>query len=186
MNKTAANWIHLDLKGAIPAAADMLLWVDWLADAGFNGIVFEYEDRQRWQTWPGTFRAGYSVNEWEAIWKRCAERDLEVVPLIQTMGHLEWLLRHEEYAGFREGGLVDEICPSHPGIQRKLLEWIDEVAALHPESRHIHLGGDEVWQLASCGKCRERATGLPGGKIGLYLSTWYPCSNTRWARACGR
>lgn len=176
------NWIHLDLKGVIPSAPDMLHWVDWLAEAGFNGIVFEYEDRVDWTSWPGTFRAGYSAEEWRAIWKRCAERKLEVVPLVQTMGHLEWLLGRERYASFREGGLVDELCPSHPEVRERLIGWIDEVIALHPGLRYLHLGGDEVWQLASCGFCRERAAGMPEGRAGVYLAHMVPLLEHTLAR----
>lgn len=174
MTQSTANWIHLDLKGAIPSATDMIGWVDELADSGYHGIVFEYEDRIDWQSWPQTFRAGYSNAEWSAIWARCRERGLEIVPLIQTMGHLEWLLRHDRYARFREGGLVDEICPSHPDIKEALTSWIDEVIALHPGIRHIHLGGDEVWQLCACGVCRNRAASHAAGKIGVYLEHMTP------------
>ena len=174
VNNLPANWIHLDFKGVIPSAHDMVRWVNELADAGFNGIVFEYEDRLDWTTLPGTFRSGYSREEWAAIWKQCAERHLEVVPLIQTMGHLEWLLRHDRYAHFRESGLVTEICPSHPDVQGLLKTWMDEVIALHPGCRHILLGGDEVGQLGSCGTCQERVAQLPGGTISLYLNHMKP------------
>lgn len=170
----SANWIHLDLKGVIPPAADMVRWVDELADAGFDGLVFEYEDRLEWKTLPGTFRGGYSRDEWSAIWKRCAERKLEIVPLVQTMGHLEWLLRHERYARFREAGLVDEVCPSHPEVQGLLIAWLDEVIALHPGIRHILLGGDEVLNLGSCGLCQKHAERGPNWKIELYLEHMTP------------
>ncbi len=39
----------------------------------------------------------------------------------------------------------------------------------HPGLHHIHLGGDEVWQLATCCLCRERTGNTDEGKIALYL-----------------
>lgn len=35
-------------------------------------------------------------------WFSAASLDLEVIPLIQTFGHLEWLLKTEQFVRFRE------------------------------------------------------------------------------------
>lgn len=42
---TRRNWLHLDLKGAIPSCDELLRWLAYFAGLGFNGIVWEYEDR---------------------------------------------------------------------------------------------------------------------------------------------
>src|SRR5687768_8564679 len=136
---TAANWIHLDLKGVVPGEARLLEWLNWFTHAGFNGVVWEYEDRFDWQSWPGTFRGGYSRDQWERIWQRCAHLQLEVVPLVQTLGHLQWLLKYEPYAAWRENGHLDEVCPQHPDVLPALTAWLDEVIALHPGSTFINV-----------------------------------------------
>src|SRR5690242_11181743 len=127
MSKKPVNWIHMDLKGAIPPERGLLTWVDYLADAGFNGVVWEYEDRLPWRSWPGVFRSGYTLEQWRRIWRRCRDRGLEVVPLIQTHGHMDWLLRHEGWAAWRENGHYQELCPLHPEVRPALHGWIDEV-----------------------------------------------------------
>lgn len=169
MPEPTPNWVHLDLKGVIPAADELLRWVDYLADCGFNGIVWEYEDRLPWRSWPGTFRPGYDRDTWRTIWDRCTRRSLEIVPLIQTHGHLEWALDHDRWASWCEAGHVNEVCPQHPDVLPHLMRWIDEVIELHPRSRYLHIGADEAWHLASCPKCQAKAAGSPNGRLGVYV-----------------
>ncbi|MDD5597808.1 MAG: family 20 glycosylhydrolase [Victivallaceae bacterium] len=169
-----ANWLHLDMKGTVPAVNNLLAWLDWFADRGFNGIVFEYEDRIEWKSWPGLHRPGYGRDELKKIHDACRERQLEIVPLIQGHGHLEWLLKHEKYSFLRENGNLNELCPSHPQSAEMIRNFIDECLALHPDSRYIHLGADETWYLGSCARCSEKAAGDPRGKLGLYLDHLVP------------
>ena len=163
------NYLHLDLKGIIPRFERLLEWLDWFAACGFTGIVWEYEDRLDWESWPGLFRPGYTSAQWARIWKKCRELNLEVVPLVQTHGHLEWLLKHDRYAGWRENGCWNEICPRNAEAVAAIQAWLGEVRRLHPDSRYIHIGGDETWNLASCAECRHAAEG-GDGKLDLYLS----------------
>ncbi len=164
------NWIHLDLKGTMPGLPGMLKWLDWLAKAGFDGVVFEYEDRLPWQTFPGLHRPVLTQKEWQTLWEHCRKLRLEVVPLVQTQGHLEWVLKHPQYAHLREAGYWDELCPSDPASMELLLPWVDEVIAMHPDSDYIHLGADETWNLVSCPKCKERAASMSSGKMGVFLA----------------
>ncbi len=154
------NYLHLDLKGTIPGYARMLEFLRFFKKCGYDGIVWEYEDRLPWRSWKGNWRGGFDMR----IWEDCRTLDLEVIPLIQTLGHLEWLLKHDEYSGLRENGLISELCPLHPEGMGHLKRWLNEVAELHPESRFIHLGLDETWFLGSCEKCRRH------DKMQLYLN----------------
>jgi len=150
------NWLHLDLKGAVPAVGKLLEHLRYFKECGYNGIVWEYDDRISWRSFPNTWRGGYSADDQRRLMEACRELGLEVVPLIQVMGHLEWLLKHEEYSDWRENGVGSELCPLHPEVQPRLKSWIDEVIELHPGSRFIHLGADETMYIGSCEKCRTR------------------------------
>lgn len=164
-----AHWVHLDLKGNMPSAARMLEWLEWLRGRGFDGVVFEYEDRIPWETWPGTYRAGLTLAEWQRVWRRAEELGLEVVPLVQTFGHLEWLLKHERCAALREAGFWNLLCPNHADVMPQLERWLDEVIRLHPGGRYVHVGLDEVFNLATCPLCQKQARAT-GGKMGVYLA----------------
>lgn len=89
---------------------------------------------------------------------------------MQTHGHLEWLLKHEEYSSWRENDQVNEVCPQHPAVLPALLDWLDEVIKLHPQSTFVHVGGDETWHLATCPLCCAVADASPHVKLSVYLS----------------
>ena len=149
------NWLHLDLKGAIPNPEKMRELLHFWKECGYDGVVLEYDDRIPWKAWPGTWRGGYTLEEQQDLVRTCADLGLEVIPLIQVIGHLEWLLKHEEWRDWRENGSGNEICPLHPEALPRLKQWIDEVVELHPGIRFLHLGADETWNLGTCGKCRK-------------------------------
>jgi hexosaminidase len=54
--------------------------------------------------------------------------DFEVIPLIQTFGHVEFILKGPEYRYLRE---VDQdpqsFCPSKPGTMVLVREMVDQV-----------------------------------------------------------
>jgi hexosaminidase len=83
---------------------------------------------------------------------------LEVIPLIQTFGHLEFVLKLPEFRHFRElSALPQEICPSNPEAFRVLVgEMIEQVMSLHPTAKWLHIGCDEVFHLAACARCTRR------------------------------
>ena len=163
------QWIHLDLKGMIPSQSRLLEWLQWLRDCGFRGVVLEYEDRLPWQTWPGTFRPGYELDAWNEIWRHCDRLGLEVMPLVQTFGHLEWLLKHNDYAHLREANHLNLVCPNHPDVLPRMRHWLDEVVQLHPDSRYLHIGLDEVRNLATCPICAAAASEAADGPFTIYL-----------------
>ncbi len=147
------NWLHLDLKGAIPKVHRLIDMLGYCRNCGYNGIVLEYDDRIPWRSWPEVRNGGYSMAEQAELLAAARKLELEVVPLIQIHGHLEWLLKHPEYHDWRENGVGSEICPLHPEVPARLEKWIDEVVELHPQSRFIHLGADETLYLGTCPKC---------------------------------
>jgi hypothetical protein len=170
MNTSPQNCLHLDLKGIMPGHTAFLRWLEFFAACGFDGVVLEYEDRYPFESAPGAFRPGFSVAEWHAVHARCAELGLTVIPLVQTHGHLEWLLKHDACAGWREDGLINEICPSNAEAVAGVLALLDEVLDSHlPFTQLIHIGGDETWNLASCPSCAARAAAAADGKLRVYL-----------------
>ena len=163
------NWIHLDLKGAVPSFEALMNQLQYIRDYGYTGIIFEYEDRLKWKNWPELARQPFSRNEHRKLLEYCHDLGLETVPLIQTLGHLEWILKHEEYCHLRENNSVSELCPSVSGVREKLCRWIAEVLERHPHSRYLHIGGDEPFHLGTCPVCRKRAEASPYGKYSIYL-----------------
>ena len=157
------NWLHLDLKGAIPSCRKMKEQLAYFKHCGFNGIVWEYDDRIPWKSWNNTWRKGYTLEELRELHGTCRELGLEIIPLIQIQGHLEWILKQKESAFLSENNSSSEICPLNPKAFPLLQSWIREVMELHPDSKYIHLGADETWHLGTCPECSKH------DKIKLYL-----------------
>lgn len=80
---------------------------------------------------------------------------LEVIPLIQTFGHMEFALKHLELAKLREvPGSPQALCPSRNSSLNFIREMVDQVVSLHPKIKYLHIGCDEVFQMGECDICR--------------------------------
>lgn len=161
LNLGTNRLVHLDLKRA-PLKVDYLnkvfpLFRDW----GATGLLIEWED-----TFPyrdnlecvgsyNTESKAYTENDVQQILKSAAESNLSVIPLVQTFGHLEFVLRHEEWKELREvSHFTNALCPSNPKSLSLVTSMIDQVILKMPKSlEYFHIGADEVWQLGSCNFC---------------------------------
>lgn len=164
------KYLHLDLKGIVPAFPRFCQWLEYFASLGFAGIVLECDCRIPWKCWEGAGEYFYTKEEIVSLTEYAEKLHLEVIPLIQVQGHMEWVLKEEKYASLRENAFYNDLCPTHPISVEKLKEWIDETVALFPHAEKIHLGGDEAWHLGSCPLCQEKIGNDPlqRGKMGLF------------------
>lgn len=129
---------------------------DELAAAGLNTLIVEWE-----ASFPYTRHAtisharAYQPEEVRDFLAHCDRLGLEVIPLQQTLGHLEHVLRHPRYAALREDEKdLCQLCPRKLAAARGLIrELIADVQVYH-RSRWIHLGGDEAYLLGECPVCR--------------------------------
>ena len=131
-----------------------------LTNAGANGILLEYEDM--FPFWgslkPAAAGNAYSLRDVKAILDLAKSHNLEVIPLIQTFGHLEMFLKLPEFRNLRE---VDEfpqaICPSKNDSFTLVQQIIDQVMTVHPTAKWLHIGCDEVYHIGYCEKCRMKS-----------------------------
>jgi hexosaminidase len=162
--------VHLDLKGLPPTPKRLLEVLDLLAEARVNCVLVEWEDTYPWRRHP-EFRCetAYSTATVRRFRDRAEKLGIEVVPLVQCFGHLQTVLSKKRFRAMRE--LADspgDICPSHPGAVGVVLDMIEDVLETHGgRIGRFHLGGDEVWSLGSCPKCRRAVK--KSGKAALYM-----------------
>ena len=113
--------------------------------SGINGVLIEWEDTFPWRDNLENLtlvRGGYSMNEVEDI-VSYAEKSLgmEVIPLIQTFGHVEFILKSEKFRHLRE--VMEDpqsYCPSKPGTMEVISEMIDQVIKLNSNFRLNSIG----------------------------------------------
>lgn len=89
------------------------------------------------------------------------------IPLLQSLGHLEYLLRHEEYTDICEDPAKrTQMCPIDPKSIRVWTELAEDMLELFPGCKLMHIGADETREL---GTGRSAEAGKKVGKGGLFV-----------------
>jgi hypothetical protein len=147
--------IHLDLKGAMPTAAFLERVVRELGAYGINAVLLEYADKFPYRFHPDLVADDALTDaELDRILAVADACGIQVIPLVQCLGHVEHVLRKDGYARFAEGDQRDMYCPLGEG--RSLFEELSrEVMARHPGATYFHVGGDEARHLGHCADCRD-------------------------------
>lgn len=152
--------VHFDLKGAPPKLSYLVKILPIIKEAGANGILLEYEDMFPWTGLlePAKSPVAYSLAEIKQLLQAAASLELEVIPLVQTFGHLEYVLKIKEFRHLRE---MDQfpaaICPSKNESFDLVVQIIDQVMTVHAnKAKWLHIGADEVFQIGQCDLCRVK------------------------------
>ena len=141
--------IHLDLKHHLDAGFYYYQLIDRLAQIKINAIIVEFEDKLRFKKAPvvGASHA-ISIEEFAAISRYAKERNIEISPLVQGLGHASFILKHEQYKKLRDNPAsdwsFDAVNPDTYTLQFSLYE--DAIAATR-YGKYLHVGGDEVGNL---------------------------------------
>lgn len=143
--------VHLDLKGLPPTPARLRELLRVLAAARCNAVVVEWEDTFPW-TVDERFRCetAYSPAEVQEFAATAASLGIEIIPLVQCLGHMETPLSIADYAHLREvPSRSDVLNPLAPGARELVEGMVLDVLRLLPGLRRFHLGGDEAWSFGS-------------------------------------
>ncbi|TKC53412.1 hypothetical protein EI555_014866, partial [Monodon monoceros] len=165
--------VHLDLKGAPPRVCYLSEIFPLFHALGANGLLIEYEDMFPYEGHLRLLRAkhAYSPSEIKEILHQATLNELEVIPLVQTFGHMEFVLKHEALAHLREVALFPNTLNPHKAESLALVgAMIDQVMALHPGARWLHIGCDEVYYLGEGEDSRQWLQQEPNTRAELCLS----------------
>lgn len=143
--------VHLDLKGHPPTFERLLSLLDLFAALRYNIVLVEWEDAFPWSI-DARFRSetAYSEDEVAAFCAKAASLGIELIPLVQTLGHMETFLLPQEYARLREiPGEPDLLNCLADGARELVLSLLDDVLRLMPSVQRFHIGGDEAWAFGT-------------------------------------
>ncbi|NOR74403.1 MAG: family 20 glycosylhydrolase, partial [Draconibacterium sp.] len=152
--------IHLDIKHHMDKTEYYYKLIDKLASYKVNAIIVELEDKLKYvrQSLVGAGDA-LSISEWQELSNYAMERNIEISPLVQGLGHAPFVLKHEEYAELRDDPkshwAFNPLDPKTYEVQFGL--YLDAIEAT-PHGKYLHIGGDEV-----------HTTGRNSGKSALEL-----------------
>ncbi len=159
---------QLDVARQMENISFIETFITFLADSGFNALLLYLEDRIRTASYqfPAANEA-YSEDEIRHIVAFAAERGIEVIPCVATLGHAERFLRHPELAHLAEvqdgmvgrfgGTAKNSFCVTNQEFYSFIETYLTEVAALFP-SNFFHIGLDEFWDYNLCPRCKARMT----------------------------
>ncbi len=160
---------QLNLRGPLRhSSVDTLCW--FIRSCGFakiNTLLIEYDTRFDHGEYQPLNPWKLSDEDLKKILDCASEEGIEIIPLIQTCGHLSFLLSQPALQHLREEPEVsDQLCPLNPDSLEFAKNLIDMYVDKHPGIRYLHIGGDETRQLGACPACAEYVK--KHGKGGLY------------------
>ncbi|KAM3859902.1 hexosaminidase D [Diretmus argenteus] len=144
--------VHLDLKGAPPRIEYLHKLIELFSHLGADGLLVEYEDMFPYggelNVLQATAHPAYSREEVLSIQDVAKSRGLEVIPLVQTFGHMEFVLKHRSLQGLRElAHCLGTLNPHKEEGVKLVMEMLRQVVQLHPGLHTLHIGADEVYLL---------------------------------------
>jgi len=152
--------IHLDVKHHLEKTEYYYQLMDKLAAYKINAVIAEVEDKLAYKRQPlvGSEDA-LSIEEWKRLSDYAMERNIEISPLVQGLGHASFILKHNLYKELRDDPDSDwAFNPLDPETYKLQFDlYLDAFEAL-PHGRYLHVGGDEV-----------HTTGRGSGKTELEL-----------------
>ena len=150
---------HLDLKGVQYRPEYYRHYFQELKRLGYSSVLVEYED-----VFP--FRSATVSVQPEVVWSReffseflghAAEAGVEIIPLQQCLGHLEYAFRRLENRCYAiQDDYLRDLNPFEPQAREWIKALLGEVLEAHPASRYVHLGMDEAWSFSKLCHARGR------------------------------
>jgi hypothetical protein len=158
---------HIDLNSVALKEDYIRKWLKNAADMGYNAILWEVEGKIKWSTCPECVNPdAFSKEQFKKILSYSRSLGLEPVPLLQTIGHAEYVLRNKKYFSYREDpSRYDCYATCKPEVKIFLKKWINEYLDLFGEIKYFHLGGDEAYVFATSPECASKVKQIGEGKL---------------------
>ncbi len=117
--------------------------IDCLAKMGFNSLMLYTEDTYEVDGHPyfGYLRGRYNKEELKELDAYAKERKIELIPCIQTLGHLATIMRWPQYAALQDG--ADTLCADEEKVYGLIEDMFSSIAECFT-SRMINVGMDEA------------------------------------------
>ncbi|XP_077358123.1 hexosaminidase D isoform X2 [Festucalex cinctus] len=166
--------VHLDLKGAPPKLEYIHQLIESFSRLGADGLLMEYEDMFPYEgelkILQATAQPAYSRDQILSIQKVAKSKNMEIIPLVQTFGHLEFVLKHKSMWRLKEvPNCLGTLTPHKEGLNL-VKEMLRQVVELHPGVNTLHIGADEVYMLGE-GELSKQWLASPGRNVQqLFLS----------------
>ncbi|MBN2301464.1 MAG: beta-N-acetylhexosaminidase, partial [Lentisphaerae bacterium] len=133
-------------RNAVMTVEHLKLWLNRLFLLGYNMVMLYTEDTYAipGEPWFGYQRGAYTKQEIKAIDDYASILGIEIIPCIQTLGHLEKILRHQAYKQIKDTQSVMMVGePATYALIEKMIKFWKSAC----RTKRIHIGMDETWDL---------------------------------------
>lgn len=160
--------VHYDTKHHQDKKEYVKSFIRDMARYKINMLVWEWEDKLAYTSHPEIGAPGaFTVEEMQEFTRYARQFHIELVPLVQGLGHVSFILKWPQHSHLREIASSNwEFCPLKEGSYDLLFDLWDEAVKATPGSRYIHIGSDETYELALCDACKAKSEEI--GKSGVY------------------
>ncbi len=164
------------------------------AEWGYQELYLHLEDAVHFPSLPGIGRDdAYRYEELGELMLAAARVGIRVVPIINLLGHTQYLIKHPELRDLNElrdetGAALErgQICPLHPRFLEVAGKLLTDIAPYCTAGK-VHVGLDESFHLGKCPRCCDEVAriGLGGhfaahvqrlntlcGKFDLKMGIW--------------
>ena len=133
-------------RGAVMHKTALKHYIDLLAGMGYKTLMLYTEDTYEVEGEPyfGYRRGKYTIAELREIDAYAGERGIELIPCIQTLAHLDALMRWDCYEPFLD---IDNILLVDDDRTYALIEHMFASLEKAFSSRRVHIGMDEAHRV---------------------------------------
>lgn len=161
--------VHYDTKHFQEKKEYVKEFIRTLASYKVNMLIWEWEDKFAYQSHPEIGAPGaFTMEEMQELTRYARKYHVQIVPLVQGLGHVSFILKHPENKHLREIPSNNwGFCPQREGSYELMNDLLKEAIEATPGSEYIHIGCDETYVLGKgveCG-CQEKAEEI--GKYAL-------------------
>lgn len=143
-----------DLARQIERPGFLLAQLPRYADWGYDELYLHLEDAVDYPSLPGVARAGaYTPAEFEKLVAAATRAGIKVVPIVNLLGHTQYLIRHPGLRDLNELRAPDgtplghgQICPLHPRTLEIAGKLLRDMAPFCTAGK-VHVGLDESFHL---------------------------------------
>ncbi|MFT4019122.1 MAG: beta-N-acetylhexosaminidase, partial [Agriterribacter sp.] len=175
---------HYDTKHHQDTKEYVKRFIRELAGYKMNMLIWEWEDKFEYPSHPEIGAPGaFTMQEMQELTRYARQYHVQIVPLVQGLGHVGFILKWPQFAHLREIPASNfEFCPLKEGSYSLLMDlWKDAMEAT-PGSSFIHIGSDETYELGACAQCAGKVKEI--GRSGLFHH--FLGKSTRMLRPYGR
>ena len=153
--------VHYDTKHFQEKKDYVFNFIHTLASYKINMLIWEWEDKFAYKSHPEIGAPGaFTMEEMQEFTRYAQKYHIQIVPLVQGLGHVSFILKHPENKHLRELESNNwGFCPLREGTYDLMSDLIKEAIEATPGSEYFHIGCDETYVLGegiACG-CREIA-----------------------------